>query len=287
MGISVKRLDPKLVPADDPFATKSLTELELEIHPYTRDAAGEFFNHVGRIADLVEQDKDGAVLLNSLYGVNRLARKFTDCLGPQRVGRITGPLHKEERREAAFKPLLLATPTVDIGFNFEGHPKDRQNLDFVGFEAALEDQFWQRLGRDGRVLGKPVKDIPSFALALVPDGPCARLRDKIGERTDISRPELKSLLHEAAEGNMQRAAFTEYIKSYAFLEVAQPLVEMGKLLGWSMRLLSSRLLRSSSVSMHRPAKNTCGALKERSTDTKGCGILKRNYGNLTLGQDLN
>src|SRR5262249_38882413 len=224
VGVSVKRLAPEPVAADDPLATKSLTELELELYPYnTRDAAGEFLAHVEQIVDLIEQKKDGAILLNSLYGVNRLARVFEHRLGVRCVGRITGPLSKEERGLAPFKPLLLATPTVDIGFNFEGHPKDRQNLDFVGFEAPLKDQFWQRLGRGGRVLGKPRQDILSRALAFIPDGPWHRLRDKLGEQTILSRVELKNRLHEAAEGDMCRASFAEYVKSYTLLEVTQPL----------------------------------------------------------------
>ena len=231
VGIRVQQLIPDAVPADDPLATKSLAELDLELYLYTRDAASEFFPHVERIAKLVEQGKDGAILLNSLYGVNRLARKCENTLGTQRVGRITGPLGKEERRQAPFKPLLLATPTVDIGFNFEGRPKDRQNLDFVGFEAALGDQFWQRLGRGGRVLGKRVQDVPALGLAFIPDGPWHRLHEDIGTDTALSRSEFKKVLHEAANGDMRRPSFAEYVNSYALLEVTQPLAEMERLLG--------------------------------------------------------
>ncbi|MBI3245616.1 MAG: type I-D CRISPR-associated helicase Cas3' [Deltaproteobacteria bacterium] len=230
-GITVKRLDPQPVSPDDPLATKSLTEVELELHPYTRDAAGEFLQHTERIAEFVEQGKDGALLLNSLYGVNRLAREFERRLGRDRVGRITGPLSKEERQQAPHKPLLLATPMVDIGFNFEGRPKERQNLDFVGFEAPWEDRFWQRLGRAGRVLGKRVQDVPSIALAFIPDEPLKNLRRQIGEQATLSRAQLKGLLHEAAGERMQRPSFTEYVSSYAFLEIAQPLSEMERLLG--------------------------------------------------------
>jgi CRISPR-associated endonuclease/helicase Cas3 len=230
-GIRVKRLDPHLVSPNDSLATKSLTEVELELHSYTRDAASEFLQHTERIAEFVEQGKDGALLLNSLYGVNRLARAFERRLGTNKVGRITGPLSKEERQQAPRKPLLLATPTVDIGFNFEGRPKERQNLDFVGFEAPWEDQFWQRLGRSGRVLGKPVQDVPSTALAFIPDEPLKNLRHQIGEQATLSRAQLRSLLHQAAGERMQRPSFTQYVSSYAFLEVAQPLSEMEKLLG--------------------------------------------------------
>lgn len=230
-GITVKRLDPQPVASDDPLATKSLAAVELELHPYTRDAAGEFLQQTEQIAEFVEQGKDGAILLNSLYGVNRLARVFERRLGRDRVGRITGPLSKEERQQAPRKPLLLATPTVDIGFNFEGRPKERQNLDFVGFEAPREDQFWQRLGRAGRVLGKSAQDIPSTALAFIPDEPLKNLRRQIGDQATLSRVQLRNMLHEAAGERMQRPSFTQYVSSYAFLEVAQPLSEMERLLG--------------------------------------------------------
>ncbi|NOT53023.1 MAG: type I-D CRISPR-associated helicase Cas3' [Deltaproteobacteria bacterium] len=231
-GVSVKRLDPQPVSPDDPLATKSLTEVELELHPYnTRDAATELLPHVGRIAEWVTQGKDSAVLLNSLYGVNRVAREFERALGREQVGRLTGPLSREERREAPYKPMLLATPTVDIGFNFAGHPKTRQNLDFVGFEAQREDQFWQRLGRVGRVLGKEEQDTPSTALALIPDEALKNLRQQIGSQTSFSRAQLRSLLHEAAGERMQRPSFAQYVSSYALLEITQPLAEMEKLLG--------------------------------------------------------
>jgi CRISPR-associated endonuclease/helicase Cas3 len=231
MGISICKLNPEPVHENDPLATKSLTEIDLSIYPYTRDAAGEFFSHVGRVTDLVEQGKDGAILLNSLYGVNRLARVCETRLGVQSVGRITGPLSREERQAAPFKPLLLATPTVDIGFNFEGRRKDRQNLDFVFFEAPFEDQFWQRLGRGGRVLGKAKQDIPSTAIALIPDSAYERLHRLIGSETYLSRQMLKEHLREAAEPDMRRSSFAEYVQSYSLLEVAQPLIEMGRVLG--------------------------------------------------------
>lgn len=230
-GVSVKRLDPQPVSPDDPLATKSLTEVELELHPYTRDAASELLPHVKRIAECVAQGKDGAVLLNSLYGVNRVAREFERALGTENVGRITGPLSQEERHRAPYKPILLATPTVDIGFNFEGHPKARQNLDFVGFEAQREDQFWQRLGRVGRVLGKAEQDIPSTALAFIPDEALKNLRQQIGTQTSFSRAQLRSVLHEAAGERMQRPSFAQYVSSYALLEITQSLAEMEKLLG--------------------------------------------------------
>lgn len=231
MGISICRLDPDPVDAHDPLATKSLTEIDLSIYPYTRDAAGEFFNHIEHVAALVEQGKDGAILLNSLYGVNRLARMCETRLGMQAVGRITGPLSRKERQEAPRKQLLLATPTVDIGFNFEGRPKERQNLDFVFFEAPFEDQFWQRLGRGGRVLGKAIRDIPSTAVALIPDSAYERLHRLIGANTSLSRQTLKAHLQEAADPDMRRSSFVEYVQSYSLLEVTQPLVEMDRVLG--------------------------------------------------------
>ena len=48
-GVKVKRLDPQSVSPDAPLATKSLTEVELELYPYTRDAASELLPYVERI----------------------------------------------------------------------------------------------------------------------------------------------------------------------------------------------------------------------------------------------
>ena len=41
----------------DPLAAKSLTDLELQIYPYTRDAAGEFLHHIEHMVALVEHEK--------------------------------------------------------------------------------------------------------------------------------------------------------------------------------------------------------------------------------------
>ncbi len=81
------------------------------------------------------------------------------------------------------------------------------------------------------MFGKQVQNAPSLGLAFIPDGPCDRLRQKIGEDSALSRTELKSLLHEASNGDMRRPPFAEYVRSYALLEVTQPLAEMERLLG--------------------------------------------------------
>jgi hypothetical protein len=64
-------------------------------------------------------------------------------------------------------PLLLATPTVDIGYNFDKPGKLCQPLDFIVFDAGTRDACLQRLGRAGRVLGRSQTNIPSDAVALV------------------------------------------------------------------------------------------------------------------------
>jgi len=69
----------------------------------------------------------------------------------------------QARKVAAQKLLILATSTVDVGFNFEREATtQRQNLDWLIFSARDRFAFWQRIGRVGRVLGKPQFDIPSF-----------------------------------------------------------------------------------------------------------------------------
>lgn len=77
------------------------------------------------------------------------------------MGRITGPEPEAERMRATALNLILATPTVDIGYNFDKKDKQRQNVDFLICDARYGDELLQRIGRAGRVLGKQETTIPA------------------------------------------------------------------------------------------------------------------------------
>ena len=112
-------------------------------------------------------DQNGAIILDSLDQINRLNDKLVEAGIEHLRGRITGPQQsKEKRHKAAQSQVILATSTVDVGFNFDrDDAPDRQNLDWLIFSSHDRFSFWQRIGRVGRVLGKKQTDIPSEAIA--------------------------------------------------------------------------------------------------------------------------
>lgn len=184
-------------------------------------------------------DQYGAVILDSLYQIDSLATALKEKGLAEKVGRITGPSPLADRQRAIQCPIILATSTVDVGFNFERNPSpERQTLDWLIFSARDRASFWQRIGRVGRVLGRKQTNIPSEAIAYLPekaweeglaslDCSCGResLQNKLFELTCLDRPFLSI-----------------YWQSEAFLEIARPLLKLEEMMeGLSQNELVPRL----------------------------------------------
>lgn len=119
----------------------------------------------------------------------------------------------EHRQTAKHKKLILATPTVDIGYNFDrAEYKPRQNIDFLFIDAYTGDALVQRVGRAGRLLGKEQKDEKSFILAVVDVESYKVLQDLDGQI--ISRQHFNALAEQMPRKNDLYA----YIKSGAIIE---------------------------------------------------------------------
>ncbi|HCZ06067.1 MAG TPA: type I-D CRISPR-associated helicase Cas3' [Thermotogae bacterium] len=148
---------------------------------------GNLDDHMDEIIQVLKENSESDILVisNSLKRIARLAslarREGLD------FGMVTGPMNADERRCALERRIVLATPTVDIGYDFSRPSKDRQSIDIVIFEAWSHDQFAQRLGRVGRVFGKSKHDIPSKAYAILPD----YLKDKALEALEKSKDRLQ------------------------------------------------------------------------------------------------
>ncbi len=114
-------------------------------------------------------DDDGAIISSSLGSISTIHQVLHGTIQEQEMGRITGAETKQGRSKAREKRLILATPTVDIGYNFERSEvkKDRQNIDFLLIDASAGDELVQRVGRAARVLGKDQQDIPSQIQAVI------------------------------------------------------------------------------------------------------------------------
>ncbi len=207
----------------------SQTAVNLEIRK--RLDKQELISEIGK--DVIQRlqqkpDQFGAVILDSLDQVNQLSGYLSSKGFEDFCGRITGPIQSQAaRHKAAQKQVILATSTVDVGFNFErDNESERQNLDWLIFSARDRFSFWQRIGRVGRVLGKSITDIPSDAIAYLPEQAWEQgITDLPNEG---GRNELQSKL-EALEC-LNRPFLDIYWRSEAFLEIAKPLLELETLL---------------------------------------------------------
>ncbi|WP_237396348.1 type I-D CRISPR-associated helicase Cas3' [Okeania sp. KiyG1] len=79
-------------------------------------------------------EENGAVVLDSKDTINRLRDLLIAQGLEEKFGRITGSTPFSERLKSANRQIILATNTVDVGFNFEKNPSPtRQNLDWLIF----------------------------------------------------------------------------------------------------------------------------------------------------------
>ena len=161
------------------------------------------------------------IISGALWRVNVAYARLLPVLPAGSMGRITGAQPVDERRRDQFKPLILATPTVDIGYNFLKHDKARQNLDFVIFDARFQDEFFQRLGRAGRVLGKPVQDVPSQAVALLAEETVARFAAIDGHT--LTRQEFAAFVRSSGAIDA-KDDFSAYLRAGGMLENVVPLL---------------------------------------------------------------
>lgn len=168
-------------------------------------------------------NENGAVILDSLDNINRLSDLLRQQGIGDDIGRITGPAPKPDRKKAMQRQIILATSTVDVGFNFERYPKPtRQNLDWLIFSARDRAAFWQRIGRVGRVLGKSETNIESEAIAYLPADAWKENLSSL----DITggRTALKEMLDNLS--CLNKPFLTAYWRSEAALEIARPLLEL-------------------------------------------------------------
>ena len=216
-----------LGPANEPLesadyeTTPTLAPLTLTVREGTLDEFADDSRRRDWLAGLLEAGQDGAFISNALWRINQARAALCGPRFDGRVRRLTGAETSESRRDAPSAPLILATPTVDIGYNFSKPDKRRQPLDFIVFDARTRDEFLQRLGRAGRLLGRKQTDVPSQAVALVDADTLAALRPLDGEI--ISRAELRRAVQQALP---PRNDLFAYVRSYAVLEAFRPIYEL-------------------------------------------------------------
>lgn len=220
IGLKYANISPDNEPIESNSYEKiqTLSELELTIHNSRMHEALK--DHPGWIRDPLHSGKEGAVISSSLRTINEIKQTLQTAGLGEKIGLITGAVGTKERREATESfPLVLATPTVDIGYNFKKMGKSRQNIDFVCFDALYGSEFTQRIGRAGRLLGKENTIHTSIAHAYVQ----GKLHAQLQPGKSYNRQEFAALVKESL-GEDNR--FYHYIQSYAVLEAFYPLYEL-------------------------------------------------------------
>lgn len=223
-GVRIKQINGE----EGSYQIPSQTAVQLEIRSQTdRDEFLKVLADEAASRFTAYPDQNGAIILDSKDHVNRLADLLKARGLDQKFGRIHGSTPQKERAWAAQQRIILATSTVDVGFNFERDPApSRQNLDWLIFSARDRSAFWQRIGRVGRILGKSQTDVPSEAIAYLTEkawedglsdldirGGRNALQEKLAELQCLERPFLKA-----------------YWQSEALLEAARPLLMLEDLM---------------------------------------------------------
>lgn len=220
-------------PADQPSLKNVRALAPVQLHVYNteelqnNDTQGGLLPLVtfkrDEIRTWLNNGLDGAIISSSLGTINRIHEVLRPIILPDEMGRITGAELREGRNEAKKKSLILATPTVDIGYNFERSKPQRQNIDFLLLDAYSGDELIQRLGRAGRVLAKEERNHSSIVLVVV-DPDVYTLLQKNYDGQAMERAELGRL---AANEMPKRNDLYAYIKTGAILEIFRPIFFMG------------------------------------------------------------
>ncbi len=195
----------------------SLGELRLQLVPGKIEEWAQA--NCGTVEGWVSADLDTVMISSSLVRVNDMAQTLRH-LNPVR---ITGPEPRVERQRVA--GLTLATPTVDIGYNFGRPGKTRQSIDRLVADARFGDEITQRIGRAGRVLGRDQTDAPSEATVLLSDEAAQQLAAYDGQR--LSRREWARIVSECG-ALPPKHRLDRYISSQAIVEAFYPISQIGQ-----------------------------------------------------------
>jgi CRISPR-associated endonuclease/helicase Cas3 len=220
-----------LTPTNEPAESESLSTVptltSLRVELVADEIEAWVSQRAGIIGDWLDKGWDGAVISSALWRVNRCFTGLRRQIGEDRLGRITGPEPESQRDRATLVPLILATPTVDIGYNFDKQNKPRQNLDFVICDARYGDEMLQRIGRAGRVLGKTEVDGASQAVVVLREPALQALEKFDGEM--FERDEFAALIGDCDELPPKQSLYA-YIKSYGITEAFYPIYQMHRMM---------------------------------------------------------
>ena len=226
LNLNVRYIEPGNEPPDLP-KIPALAPVKLHLwgtESFDNGLVGLASSMKNEVQVWLQQQRHGAFISSALWRINDLYQAYGGKNNAY-IGRLTGaetPQWREKHKNAA---LVMATPTVDIGYNFGRSGKKRQSIDFLFFDARSSDECIQRLGRAARVLGKEISDVPSDVYAVVPD----ELLTELQEYVDADKPMERSTLNTLVNSILpQKNGIYAYIQSGAIAEAFLPLYQISK-----------------------------------------------------------
>ncbi|MCP4418493.1 MAG: type I-D CRISPR-associated helicase Cas3', partial [Chloroflexi bacterium] len=199
------------------LAPLTLTLMPGELNEWAQDNGRQ-------LASWLDEGQDGAMISSSLWRVNAAREALLSLITDKQMRRITGPETAVSRQNATKAPLILASPTVDIGYNFAKENKVRQNIDFLVCDARFGDGLLQRIGRAGRILGKTQTNQASHAIAILPDAAVESLKALDGQT--MTRAAFNEQIGNC-EALPTKHRLTQYINSHAITECFYPIFKLG------------------------------------------------------------
>lgn len=201
----IKKLGLKTATIELPENTSEYQNVKVASPIYLEILKGKLDDHYQLIEEqlLKETSKDILIISESLSRLAKIALSLRK--NGVDFGIITGPVEHSERQKNLQKRILLATTTIDVGYEINRPHKDRQGVDTIFFEARTSEDLIQRLGRAGRVFGKSKTDIPSKAFVCVPSNiyeNVVRALENSSNRLEFSRA-LRNLIVSNSE-NIKR-----------------------------------------------------------------------------------
>lgn len=243
-GVRIERVAAPEVAPGNQGAVHVLAPLDLELHPLRGELADAVAAFLPALEARLSAGEDGLIVGDRLADVNRLALRLRGTALAEHVARVTGPVSRGRRDEATRARLVLATATVDVGFNFAGRTKDRQGIDWLLAEASSHDRLWQRVGRAGRVLGRERVDHPSWAACFVPATVASSAELRALHGMTLSRSEVRQRIEAAAGERMRRAFGESYLAWWSLQEAAVSLLELDATLPAELRPYVERAFES-------------------------------------------
>jgi CRISPR-associated endonuclease/helicase Cas3 len=211
-----QQITPATAPTTPAATTPALAPLDLHLVPAEQTIAEWVATEHARIDGWLSEQQDTVIISSSLVQINQIAA----TLLRHNPVRITGPEDAAERQRVAL--LTLATPTVDIGYNFGRPGKPRQSVDRLVCDARFRDDLLQRIGRAGRVLGRTTTDTPSEAWVLLDADVVAALQPYHGR--ELTRLAWNAIINGLDQQQFPaRHQLDAYIRTHALLEVMYPI----------------------------------------------------------------